>query len=396
MKHIINCIVLVLIANVSWAQYDDLYFNSKDRKAIEEAKQAEKEKQEERKKPTYQQYTPPATSMKEPRAGVDYPIYNQWKDSLNIEDNRDYSNYQKVLPSDEVYIQEYSTRDDQGNYYSNDSYSGASYDQGYEDDYTYSNNINRFYSPTYVSNYNGYGYSNRWNDGYWGNSFYDPWNSYYSPSWSIGYSSYGGWGFGVNTWGSPYYGYGWNRPYYNRFCAGPVVYNPWRYGYGWNSPYYGGYYHDHHHHTYKNNKPTVNHGYRSKTGSTVVNTPRPSGSSSSSSSRTTTTNAPSSNRPRPTTTGNSTTTRTTQTGRPNSTYTPNASSRPRPTSTGNSSSSRPAPTYNSNKTYSQPNRSTGNSNYSRPSTSTPSRSSGSSGGGSNGGSRSSTPRPVRR
>ena len=264
-------------------QYDDLYFDESDREKINEA-----QKQKKNKKYEYNY----VNSYKEPRAGIDeeYPEYDPRVDSLHLNDR----------PSSS-----YSSYDNQYNYQNEeDSYVDNNYQYDYnddysEDDYYYSNTIKRFYDPAPVSNYNSYIYSNYGYNNYLGSSYYDPWG-YYSPNWSIGYSSRFGWNGGWNSyspgwnigysWGFPYYsswrgGFGWNSPYNNSFCRGPGYFgNSWRY----NNGYYGGFHHDHHYgNNYKNNsKPTVNTGYRQKHGTNVVtpSTTRPTTTSPSSSS----------------------------------------------------------------------------------------------------------------
>ena len=84
-----------------------------------------------------------------------------------------------------------------------------------EDDFYYTDRINRFYRP------------------YMGFSFYDPWYSY------------GGWGWNnywydpwYYDWYSPYYSYGWYNSWYNPW------YSPWYGGYygGWSNWYWNDYY----------------------------------------------------------------------------------------------------------------------------------------------------------
>lgn len=96
--------------------------------------------------------------------------------------------------------------DENGNAVDNGYYNGS------EDDYYYSNRINRFYRPSF------------------GMGYYDPWNS-------MGGFGYGGMGFGMG-YGMGYGGY--YDPFYSDFYSpfgfGSSWYNPWY------SPWYGGMY----------------------------------------------------------------------------------------------------------------------------------------------------------
>src|SRR5699024_2999091 len=103
--------------------------------------------------------------------------------------------------------------------YYEDNYSNQDYYDGYYDGMSYATRISRFYYGTP------------------GLPYYDPWINhwaYYSPFYS-GLS----FGFGWNSWYSPYYGYsrlGWGNPYYGGYWGPYSYYGGGYYGGG----YYGG------------------------------------------------------------------------------------------------------------------------------------------------------------
>ena len=173
MKPISYIIALFILTGVhSFAQeYDDLYFNSSDRKALElenKNKHSFSKKEEQYNREEYQE-----------RPSEDYVQQNDYYSDNN--DNYSYLN---------------------NNYYS-------------DDDYYYSRSLKRFYNPTYVIGYNSFIYSDYWFNPYPVTyaSYYSPWNSYgYGSGFNIGWNSYNGWNLGFNSWGYGGY-YGWGYPY---------------------------------------------------------------------------------------------------------------------------------------------------------------------------------------
>jgi len=170
----------------SFAQTDDIYFNSAD---IERQKKEDKNRRQ-----------------NEESNNEDRPYYS---DNYSGEDG--YQSY--------------------GRSYDNDGYSD------FDNDYYYASRINRFYHPFYNRGYwstfyNPFWYDPFWCDPYWG---WSPWNR---PGFSISFgygpywNSYWGW---YNWYGYPAYGSYWNYPYY-----GGIYGNPYYSGY-WNG-YYAGLY----------------------------------------------------------------------------------------------------------------------------------------------------------
>ena len=186
------CILLIGVGQTaSFAQNDDIYFNSAD---IEKQKAEDKKKAEE------------AARMRAQQNEDQYSSSGQ-----NGSSDGDYKAY--------------------GKSYDNDGYSDYN-----GDDYYYSSNIRRFNYPFYNMGYysafhNPYWYNPYWYDPYWG---YSAWNR---PGFSVSFgygpywSSYGGW---YNWYGYNAFNSYWNYPYY----ASP--YGSYYSGY-WNG-YYAGLY----------------------------------------------------------------------------------------------------------------------------------------------------------
>ena len=91
MKQLLKlCVVFsfLLMGIDAIGQYDDLYFDDADREKINESQRQKKTKKYKKKNYDY------SDPYKEPRAGIDeQPIYQQWKDSLNIIEPKDRNQY---------------------------------------------------------------------------------------------------------------------------------------------------------------------------------------------------------------------------------------------------------------------------------------------------------------
>jgi hypothetical protein len=86
-------------------------------------------------------------------------------------------------------------------------------------------------APSYLNNFNNYGYSGNFGYGYGGYGY----NSYAYPGYGysgFGYPAYNGFGYGYGNYGYPGYYNGFNSPFYNN--AFPSQFGfvaPFRYGY---------------------------------------------------------------------------------------------------------------------------------------------------------------------
>jgi len=205
------------IATMAKAQNnDDVYYSPSQKPAVVESENAVEE-------------TPAPVIYEEPPYST--PDGQQFDGTGNVDAG---SNEIEVPYKKGISTETYD--DGNGDTYITNNYYGDVYNN---DDYSYSTNLRRFYSPA-----PGFGYYSPCYDPFWG---YNNW--YYQPGFTIsigigyGYPWYGGgygWGYPAYGWGYPYYGwgnpyYGWGYPYY---------------GYGYGYPYYPYYGHGGYHHGY--------------------------------------------------------------------------------------------------------------------------------------------------
>lgn len=194
-------------------------------------------------------------------------IYYNRKDRV-YEENKNPSTIQEVPLNEyksntaDEYYQPQSTSDtsvnERGTTIINNNYNGNNYRFDNEDyyDYAYASRLRRFYNPLttmtyydpyytnmYWYNYDPYFYGTSiystyswWNPRpSWGLSFGGGWGSWwFTPTWSYGWG-YNNWGWGAGYCGMPNYGY-----------YGSVYAQPWgwgynNYAYGYNQGYYNGY-----------------------------------------------------------------------------------------------------------------------------------------------------------
>lgn len=174
-------------------EYDDMYFNSKDRAKLNQQRASSE----------LAYNTVRETSKK-----------SGWAEEESVNPTDSYS-ARNVNPEYTAREHTQSAQADEEDYFVNN----YQYNRTQLNDWN--NNFNSWYSnPWYRSNYYGPGI-NTWNSPYYG---YNSWNSpWYDPYWSYnGWSSsfsyhFGsrwnyGWGGNYNYWNRPYYG--WHNPYY--------------------------------------------------------------------------------------------------------------------------------------------------------------------------------------
>jgi hypothetical protein len=212
-KLIILGILSVFAGSVVAQEYDDMYFNKKDRAKVKEAKVSEREvvlARNEKKavsKVEESDETNPTDSYSARNVNPEYTSRATSETAQNDDEDYFVNNYQYRRQAE----------------YSN-----------------FNNNFNNWYnSPWYSSAYWGSGFNrwDSWNNPYYGagyGSYYDNWgspfaNPYYRSGWSSSFSFFMGSGWGMNQgWGTPY-GY-WGSSYSS-------LYNPYYSSYY--SPYYG-------------------------------------------------------------------------------------------------------------------------------------------------------------
>lgn len=219
-------IAAALIVSSSFAQsveYDDMYFNSKDRKKLKEKEAAEQA--------AYNQ----SASARHKAKSEDAEIYA---------DNDLSANYSARNQNPEFAArQNAQSATEEGDYFTSDySYANSTYANASRVN-SWNNNYRNWYNNAWVAN-NYWGSSiYGWNSPYYG-SYYDTWgnpwmNPYYRSSWSTSFSFYmgSGWNYGYgNNWGWSM-GFGYGNPYYNSWAS-------WGPSYGWGGGWggwYGGY-----------------------------------------------------------------------------------------------------------------------------------------------------------
>lgn len=229
--------LIVTVATTGVAQeYDDMYFNSTDRK---KAKKKAKQEQEALEFNAVEDYTSGLSTVD------DYSINEASVETYQEEAEQSLLQYQSPYNSTNPVTQ--ASNPDFGGEELSFQYTSTidtslqeAYDQGYEDGLA---------AGSTIVNNNYYGQNG------FGNAFYDPW--FYDPwwGWNGGWNVTFGWGWGWNNWGwnnwryDPwlYGGWGWNRPFFRPVGWG---WNTWGWNnWGWNNfycptPFYdnGGYY----------------------------------------------------------------------------------------------------------------------------------------------------------
>jgi hypothetical protein len=216
-KLIILTVLSVLAGSVVAQEYDDMYFNKKDRAKLRESKVTEREvvlarneKKDVSKEGTSEE-TNPTDSYSARNVNPEYT--SRATSETAQSDNEDY------------FVNNYQYRPQAQ--YSN-----------------FNNNFNNWYnSPWYTTAYWGSGFNrwDSWNNPYYGGgygSYYDNWgspfgNPYYRSGWSSSFSFFMGNGWGSN-WGM---NQGWGTPYGYWGSSYSSFYNPYYSSY---SPYYGG------------------------------------------------------------------------------------------------------------------------------------------------------------
>ncbi|HEY9048106.1 MAG TPA: hypothetical protein VIN08_19500, partial [Ohtaekwangia sp.] len=188
---ILLSLVAIVFSSAAFAQeYDDMYFNSKDRKKENVQKAADQ-----------QAYAASVKKSKRMEEVADDNFVNP-TDSYSA---------RNVNPEYAARANAATAQTDNQDYYLTDYRYQTSSNLN-----NWNNNFNSWYSnPWYGSNY--YGSSiNNWNSPYYGynNAYYSPWyDPYWNNGWSTSFSYYWGsswnygWGGNYNYWNRPYCGY---------------------------------------------------------------------------------------------------------------------------------------------------------------------------------------------
>ena len=225
-KSLVLAASVLILATTVMAQsieYDDMYFNGKDRKKLKEKEASEQA--------AFSQ-SPASRHNKNAGGGEVYA------------DNSDAASYSARNQNPEFTSRSKSkAATDEDDYYSSSYSNSYNTSSGYSQ---FNNNYGNWYnSPWVANNYWGssiYG----WNTPYYG-SYYDSWgnpwmNPYYGSGWSTSFSFYGGgnpYGYGMMNGVSFGLGYAFGNPYHNSWSGWGYPYSS-PYGYG--TPYgYGGY-----------------------------------------------------------------------------------------------------------------------------------------------------------
>jgi hypothetical protein len=215
LKYIFSMLMAFLAVNAlaQDAEYDDMYFNSKDRAKLTLAR-GEGRKVEEK------------VRAKEKAADEINPTDSYSARNVNPEFTARSNSESAQADNEDYFVNNYQLqRQSQFNNF-NRGYNSWYNDPWYSSAY-YSAGINNWNSPYYGSGYNRYG-----------NPWYDP---YYQSGWSSSYSFYYGnnWNYGWNngwnmSYGCPNY---WNNPFYSSYYSSwyspyNSYYSPYGYGYG--------------------------------------------------------------------------------------------------------------------------------------------------------------------
>ncbi|MEJ1238948.1 hypothetical protein WBG78_12515 [Chryseolinea sp. T2] len=205
-------------------EYDDMYFNGKDRKKLKEKEASEQA--------AFSQ-SPASRHNKSNGGGEVYADNSDATTSYSARNqNPEFTSRSKSKAAT-----------DEDDYYSSSYSSSYNKSSGYSQ---FNNSYGNWYnSPWVANNYWGssiYG----WNTPYYG-SYYDSWgnpwmNPYYGSGWSTSFSFYGGgnpYGYGMMNGVSFGLAYAFGNPYHNSWSGWGYPYSS---AYGYGSPYgYGGY-----------------------------------------------------------------------------------------------------------------------------------------------------------
>ena len=202
------------------AEYDDMYFNSKDRAKVAIARgEVRKVEEKAKAKQRAAEDVNPTDSYSARNVNPEFTARSNSESAQA--DNEDYfvNNYQFQKQS-----QFNNFNRGYNNWYNDPWYSSAYFGSG----------INRWNSPYYGSYYSPY--NNPWNDPYYQSGWSSSFSYYYGNNWNYGWSN--GWGMNYgygcpnywsSSWYSPYYS-SWYSPYSN-------WYSPYGYGYGYGYGY---------------------------------------------------------------------------------------------------------------------------------------------------------------
>jgi hypothetical protein len=222
---LIGCMTLGL-ASSSFAQveYDDMYFNAKDRNDLNATKASEAVAVNNNKQSLLDDEFDRNPSDTYSARNVNPEHISRSKAKTAQEDEQDYyiSNYQQQSAAG------YNTWSNNYSNWSNNPWYTSSW---------YSPAFNSWHSPYYSPYYSAYNSPYSWYSPYdaWGSPWYDPYYGYGSMYGPTGYYGGSGWNFGMSySFGYPYYpaslyssglgiGFGWYNSWYPRTTV--VVYN---------------------------------------------------------------------------------------------------------------------------------------------------------------------------
>jgi len=217
----LSTLLMAFVASGAFAQdeYDDMYFNSKDRaKVIASRNTLEPKTENKVKTKDSDDEINPTDSYSARNVN---PEFTSRSNSESAQaDNEDYfvSNYRVQTQS-----QFNNWNRNYNNSYNNQWYNGAYYGAG----------INSWNSPYYGSYYSPY--ASPWSDPYYTNGWSSSFSYYSGNNWNYGWGmNYGYGGCPMNYWNSSWY-----SPYYSSWYSPFNSYSPYGYygyGYGYNSP----------------------------------------------------------------------------------------------------------------------------------------------------------------
>lgn len=229
MKTLNPLFVLLAAGGLAFGQeYDDMYFNSKDRVALNASREAEAYARNEVRYEKRNQDVPSSENQNP----TDSYSANEFNPEYVARENSD-----QAVENEDYFVEGYAP-----SYWNN--FNTSKWDHAY---------------PTYRSGWYGPNYGT-WYSPYYGYNYFDPWNSWCDP---YGYSGWSGylsmsWSWG-NTfpYGNPYY---YNDPFY-AYSSSPY-YSSYYSRYPFNSYYYSPYYYPSHVVVIERNGNPVSYGKR--------------------------------------------------------------------------------------------------------------------------------------
>jgi hypothetical protein len=209
-------LLMAFVASGAFAQdeYDDMYFNSKDRAKVLASRSTLEPKTEKKVKAKDADDEINPTDSYSARSVN--PEFTSRSNSESAQaDNEDYfvSNYKVQTQS-----QFNNWNRNYNSWYNDPWYSSAYFGSG----------INRWNSPYYGSYYSPY--SSPWYDPYYTNGWSSSFSYYYGSNWNYGWGMNYGYGCPNNYWNNSWY-----SPYYSSWYSPFNSYSPYGY-YGYNSP----------------------------------------------------------------------------------------------------------------------------------------------------------------